>query len=252
MICQQTQDLLHGYIDSELDLISNIELERHYDECEICARERDKQLALRSLIRDSAPYFDPSDLLLKRIQKTLRAAQKAEANAGLIPRNWLVVAASVVILAVFALSIWTIVSSRSRYPTDELAQEIVSSHVRSLMVSHLTDVPSSDQHTVKPWFDGKLDFAPTVKDLSSQGFPLVGGRLDYIGNRSTAALIYQRQKHYINVFVWPSTGTIDQPPQALSRQGYNLFHWTKSGMTFWAVSDLNGAELQEFVRLVSE
>jgi anti-sigma factor RsiW len=128
---------------------------------------------------------------------------------------------------------------------------VVANHVRSLLASQLVDVVSSDQHTVKPWFDGKIDFAPEVRDLSANGFPLVGGRLDYLDGKTVAALVYHRNKHPINLFITPALTSRSTSPTATNRRGYNVLAWTNNGMKYWAVSDLNQAELREFTDLLS-
>ena len=246
MTCEQVQELIHAYIDGELDLVNNLEVEGHLGGCEVCQSEYRDHLNLVALVQGGAQYFAAPDILKKRIEKQIDKDGRKTFHS----RRWLATAAAL-ILTVSGVLLWTILSVRSQSPADEqLAQEVVSSHIRSMMLNHLVDVPSSDQHTVKPWFNGKLDFAPDVKDLADQGFPLVGGRLDYVDNRTVAALVYQRRKHLINFFIWPSPHP-DQSAQQISINGYNVVHWTKSGATYWAVSDVNSADLSEFAKLVS-
>jgi anti-sigma factor RsiW len=243
--CEQAQELIHAYIDGELDLLRTMEIEGHLSECEVCRNEHQQHLNVHALAQGGAQYFSAPEFLRKRIEKQVKPAPRLKS------RRWLATAAAV-ILTVSAALLWTIFSARSQSHNDNLlAQEIVSSHIRSMMLNHLVDVPSSDQHTVKPWFNGKLDFAPEVRDLADQGFPLVGGRLDYIDNRTVAALVYQRRKHSINLFIWPAQKVNDQPAQQSSINGYNIIHWTNSGASYWAVSDVNNPDLSEFAKLLS-
>jgi anti-sigma factor RsiW len=252
--CQKAQELIHGYLDGELDLARSLEVEQHMHGCEICARTYRTQTTLRSSLKNDSLYYAAPDKLKKRVQSSLRK----EARSGMLPHGlgwrWLTVGASLAFILLIGMVVWRLVPTSIRPSGDELlAQEVVSDHVRSLQMSgHLTDVLSSDQHTVKPWFDGKVDFAPPVKDFASHDFRLYGGRLEYLNNRAVATLIYQRRLHYINLFIWPAGQAGSTGELAIQRQGYNLIHWTSSGMNYWAISDLNSVELQEFARLVQE
>jgi anti-sigma factor RsiW len=250
MNCKDAQNLINGYVDGELDLVGNLDIERHIQDCALCAQGYKNHQRLRNGMKAGSFYFKVPVDLQRRIQLSLRKAAKAEAGRRVLPKWWFNIAAPMAAAAVVLLALVPFLQRPSA--DDLLAGEVISSHVRSLMASHLADVSSSDQHTVKPWFAGKLNFSPPVEDLAKQGFPLTGGRLDYVDNRPVAALIYQRQKHFINLFIWPSESDSDVGTKTVSSQGYNLSHWTKSGMTYWASSDLNSAELQEFVQLVQK
>ena len=252
MNCKEIQEVIHGYLDGELDLVHNLAVEQHLHECAACARCYAGEQSLRKVIAGRSLYFEAPKGLEKRVRSAVRHASKMESRRWrwLWEGNWTwprVLAP----LAVAALAILIALPIVLRPSTeDRLTQEIVSGHVRSLMANHLTDVASTDQHTVKPWFAGKLLFSPPVADLAQQGFPLIGGRLDYVENHPVAALVYQRRQHVINLFIWPATRNSSTAEDFRMRQGYNVIHWSQGGMEHWAVSDVNRGDLGEFMRLL--
>ena len=256
MSCELTQRFVSGYLDGELDLVRTIELETHLKSCEFCARELENQQALREALRRSSLAYAAPASLRNKIQASLDAAtapatkvpEKASAWQGFQIWRW---AAAFAVLVLCSFTAWQLLPGLHGPSSNQrLAAEVFASHVRSLQANHLMDVVSTDQHTVKPWFDGKLDFSPPVEDLASGGFPLIGGRLDYLEGREVAALIYQRRKHFINVFVWPDPSGSNTPPAMESLQGYNLVRWSRGGFDFWAASDVSAGDLAEFVRLL--
>ena len=234
--------LLEAYVDGQLDLVTSLRIERHLAECEECAAAVRNHRALQSALGGESLSFEPPKDLESRVRAAVRRSAAPPRPARTFGWRWLAAAASLPSMGVLAAALLLVVRGPSS--RDLLNQEIVSAHVRSLMADHLTDVLSSDQHTVKPWFNGRLDFSPDVRDLAAEGYPLVGGRLDYVGGRGVAALAYQHRKHTINVFVWPEgrAGSGEA-----STRGYNLIYWTASGNHYAAVSDLNIGELREFV-----
>ncbi len=246
MNCQQAKPLIDPYADGELEAAAILELDRHLQSCPACALALRNLQSLKKTLKQDALYFAAPAELRQRIKSELPAPANAVPQWRSWNWNWLTTAmagAAAVCLALLLTVTMIRPSSEQR-----LAQEVASSHVRSLMANHAMDVVSTDQHTVKPWFNGKLDFSPPVKDLAAQEFPLIGGRLDYLGGRSVAALVYQRHKHVINLFIWPTNEKNSKPVAFKPMQGYHLIHWSEANMTFWAVSDLNEKELMEFVQ----
>jgi anti-sigma factor (TIGR02949 family) len=252
--CKLTQRFVPGYLDGELDLSRTIEMETHLQTCGDCAQELERQHALRAALQRSSLAFAAPEGLRERIQSSLRASTPAEAPeraSAWRPFALLRWAGAFAVLALCAVTAWQLVPGLRGPASDQrIEAEVFASHVRSLEANHLEDVVSTDQHTVKPWFDGKLDFSPPVEDLAGDGFPLVGGRLDYLEGREVAALVYQRRKHFINVFVWPGAAQSSSTRTIEPRQGYNMMRWSRGGFQFWAVSDVSAQDLADFVRLL--
>jgi anti-sigma factor RsiW len=249
--------LVQADVDGELQPADAAGVAAHLEHCPHCAALQTRLLAFAGRMRQEATcYRAPEELraaVRARIAVMAASPEPATANDNRpswwqrIPRTRL--GAATPFGAGFALAACLALVFVLPH-TGNLADSVVSDHIRALQPGHLMDVVSTDQHTVKPWFDGRLDFAPPVKDLKAQGFPLAGGRLDYLDGRKVAALIYQRRQHVIDVYVWPDGSRLDHGPTAGSRNGYNFLHWSEDGMVFWAVSDLAPDDLADFVDLM--
>ena len=250
--CADSEHALHSFMDGELDAVHALRFEQHLSSCRSCAEEVARFRNLRRVIAQDDVRWRAPDHVRAQIMDAVRRESTGPRSATGIDRGgtasrllgilgrWSFVPSAAALAATLFLVL--AVPQKGTSLTDEL----VRSHVRSLLVDHLTDVQTSDRHTVKPWFSGKIDFSPPVVDLASEGFPLVGGRLDYVGERVIAALVYRRNGHVINVFVWPEHS---DKTGSETRDGYSLAYWSSSGLRITAVSDLNAKELEQFREL---
>jgi len=249
--CPEWRVLLHGFVDGELAAPHASQFQDHLDACPGCRAEMDEVRAARKVIHQEGVKWRPPEALRAQVLSMLAFEESVTASrppqrpqpqkstwwrALDLFKQWSFVPAAALAGSLFLFSI-------TPSQTLVLQDEILASHIRSMMADHLTDVPTSDQHTVKPWFNGKIDFSPPVMDLVKDGFPLVGGRVDYLGGRVVAALVYHRNRHVINLFIWPANSTAQT---AAVHDGYNMEQWSDGGLVFWAISDVAPGELVRF------
>jgi anti-sigma factor RsiW len=253
MNCHECYDYIDAYIDNELDVAATIVVKQHLRDCSRCQQLLEARKAVVALLDNPQVRFEVPDSLLGKIQSVLPASRSdvKQRSGSRFFNPWftvpLALAATIAVMLGLVFLNQGGMFDRSR--GNALAQDVISSHVRSLLATHLLDVPSTDQHTVKPWFDGKLKFSPPVRDFADQGFRLIGGRLDYINGREVAALVYQRRLHVVNLFIWPLGSGRNTAAESFTKDGYNVSHWDRDGFEFWAVSDVNAEDLRVFAGL---
>jgi anti-sigma factor RsiW len=259
MNCAECEILLHALVDGELDAGHTREVEAHVATCAGCAEKLEALRAMRAAmasadLKEKAPAHLRNRIEAMLPPRPVENSRHASAQTS-APRKFFQpsrraffggFAAGTALSGALAATVALTVFRGDQAQT--VANEVVSAHIRSLQPGHLMDVETSDQHTVKPWFDGRLDFAPPVKDLAAEGFPLKGGRLDYLDGRPVAALVYQRDKHMIDLYIWPASGAQTGLPATAAENGYNVAHWSADGMTLWAVSDVEAAQLAAFAQ----
>ena len=252
MDCKKALEWLPAHLDQELGLSDATAMDEHLKVCAACHDEFIAQNALRTALKQDAIYFRAAHHLEGRIRSALVAQDEPLPIKRAAPWSgswsWVNIGATFASVTALTLSLavyWSVPSSG-----DLLAQEVVASHVRSLQADHLADVASSDKHTVKPWFNGRLDFSPMVGDFAAQEFPLTGGRLDYLDHRTVAALVYHHRQHPINVFIWPAANAQHVAPQASTVQGYSQIHWADGQMVYWMISDLDMEDLMSLAHIL--
>lgn len=254
MTCADCLENLGPFIDGELTADEAAVVEEHLRDCADCTAAHRRLANTSSQVKHSLMRYRAPDVLKARIRASLAdSASVAETQRALAPtprgRVWPRMIAAAAAVAIVSSGL-TFEVMHPRASANSLQQEILTSHIRSLMPGHLTDVASNDQHNVKPWFNGRVNVSPDVPRLDSLGFPLIGGRLDYIDGHNAAAVVYTRRQHVINVFSWPSAGPDEQAPEVFSANGYHLIRARHNGLVVWIVSDLNRTELEMFSRMV--
>jgi anti-sigma factor RsiW len=257
MTCPISHELLSAYVDSELPADTARSVADHLTSCARCSADYETLLDTVSALRAGLTRHTAPDVLRARIRGTIAAEPLGvESFAASIEnprawsRGWRAAATATAAIVGLALgSGGTMLALRGTAARSPVEEQVLASHVRSLMPDHLTDIRSSDQHNVKPWFNGRLDFSPSVPRLDDAGFPLLGGRLDYVADRPVASVVYARRQHIINVFSWP-TPAADAPLESTASHGYTMLHWCDHGVEQWAVSDLNAKDLRAFVDLL--
>lgn len=245
MTCAECRELLNAYLDDELPPPERASVEQHLSACDECAGERELLATTMQRMKEGLVRHPAPDVLKARIRTALSKPDAFSAPAPVRTIGWprLAAAGLVIALASSALTFGAV----RRGGSNELEHEMLASHIRSLMPGHLTDVISSNQHNVKPWFNGRVDASPSVPQLDTLGFPLIGGRLDYVENRSVPVIVYARRQHMINVYSWPVATRASTTPQITTEHGYHMARWHADGFEFWAVSDLGIPELEQFI-----
>ena len=241
MTCDEAKILLHALLDNELDAGHAREVEAHIADCPDCAAELAAQREMQRVLADSDLRYTAPASLRSRIEASLPQPQRLQPSRRSVLRGFAMGS------AVSAMAATGLVAIVLRNDDEQrIENEVVSAHLRSLQAGHLIDVVSTDQHTVKPWFNGKLDVSPPVIDLTAQGFTLIGGRLDYVNAREIGAVVYKRRQHVINLFVAQTASTERKTAKVSTLQGFNIRRWSDRGLNYWAVSDLGADELTEF------
>jgi len=252
MNCNEAAATIAAYADGEVDRLRSHTIGKHLRTCPSCAAKHQELLALRTRIRAGVPYFNAPPALRERAVAMLAGAAPARGNGGRSNDHWRWLTGGALAGCAATIVAWVVGTAIIDWRTNEdLAVEAVTTHVRATLGNHRVDVASSDQHTVKPWLSARLDYSPPVHDFASEGFALIGGRIDYLDRQRVATLVYRYRDHMIDVFVRPPT-THAAPAPMRTVRGFNVAHATGSGMDWLAVSDLNTAELAAFVEKLKE
>jgi anti-sigma factor RsiW len=235
-------DALHAYVDNELNVERALEVRAHLASCPRCRQDFERLRVLRDVLQRTLKPAEPSAAFLRKLRQSVRKANPEPWSRRAARLGW--------VAAPLAAAALVVVFFASTRPPADFTGEVVAAHLRSLQANHLTDVASTDRHTVKPWFEGKVPFSFPVRDFREQGFVLEGGRLDYVGGQAVAALVYRAGRHAINAFVWPAMGQKESRPRADMRNGIQSLTWVSDGMSWWLVSDTGSTELHQLASLL--